>query len=100
MSAVIAVSGAVVLILMNAPVLFVLTAIVLIVAAIVNNKSNKIEIEAYSKLSKLNRVFGYLGWELTDFRYGKDIRLYGAKDMMVDKWNEIYQEEMEDDEDE
>ena len=26
------------------------------------------------------------GWELTDFRYGKDIRLYGAKDMMVDKW--------------
>ena len=85
-SAVLAISGAVVLILMNAPVLFVLTVIVLIVAAIVNNKSNKIEIEAYGRLSKLNRVFGYLGWELTDFRYGKDIRLYGAKDMMVEKW--------------
>lgn len=85
-SAVIAIIGVVVLIFVNAPMLFVMTAIVLVVTAIVNNKSNKIEIEAYGRLSKLNRVFGYLGWELTDFRYGKDIRLYGAKDMMVEKW--------------
>ena len=47
---------------------------------------NQIEQEQYAKLSKINRVFGYMGWELTDFRYGKDIRLYGAKDMMVNKW--------------
>ena len=27
---------------------------------------------------KVNRMFGYYGWEMTDFRYGKDIRLYDA----------------------
>lgn len=91
-SAVIAIIGVVVLILMNAPILFILTAIVLVITAILNNKNNKIEIEAYGRLSKLNRVFGYLGWELTDFRYGKDIRLYGAKDMMVEKWQSYNKE--------
>lgn len=91
-SAVIAIIGVVVLILMNAPILFILTAIVLVITAIINNKGNKIEIEAYGRLSKLNRVFGYLGWELTDFRYGKDIRLYGAKDMMVEKWQSYNKE--------
>ncbi|MBQ9135111.1 MAG: ABC transporter ATP-binding protein, partial [Lachnospiraceae bacterium] len=91
-SAVIAIIGSVLLVLINAPGLFLVTAVTIIIAAIINNKNNKIEIEAYSRLSKLNRVFGYLGWELTDFRYGKDIRLYGAKDMMVEKWQSYNKE--------
>lgn len=95
-SAVIAIIGVVVLILMNAPVLFLLTAVILVVTAIINNKMNKVEIEAYGRLSKLNRIFGYLGWELTDFRYGKDIRLYGAKDMMVEKWQSYNEESLKD----
>lgn len=95
-SAVIAIIGVVVLIFMNAPVLFLLTAVILVVTAIINNKMNKVEIEAYGRLSKLNRIFGYLGWELTDFRYGKDIRLYGAKDMMVEKWQSYNEESLKD----
>ena len=95
-SAVISIVGVVVLILINAPVLFLLTIIVLVLTAILNNKGNKIESEAYRRLSKLNRVFGYLGWELTDFRYGKDIRLYGAKDMMVEKWKSYNKELLKD----
>lgn len=95
-SAVIAIIGVVVLILMNAPVLFLLTAVILVVTAIINNKMNKVEIEAYGRLSKLNRIFGYIGWELTDFRYGKDIRLYGAKDMMVEKWQSYNEESLKD----
>lgn len=95
-SAVIAIIGVVVLILMNAPVLFLLTAVILVVTAIINNKMNKVEIDAYGRLSKLNRIFGYLGWELTDFRYGKDIRLYGAKDMMVEKWQSYNEESLKD----
>ena len=36
----------------------------------------------------MNRLFGYFGWNIVDINYGKDIRLYGASDMMVDCWKE------------
>ncbi len=78
--------GAAVLIFINAPVLFALSGVILLINALINNKRNRIEYESFRNLSKLNRVFGYIGWELTDFRYGKDIRLYGAADMMAEKW--------------
>ena len=92
LSAIFTIVGVVVLILVNAPMLFIVTAAILVITAIINNKRNQVEIDAYGQLSKLNRIFGYLGWQLQDFRYGKDIRLYGAKDMMVEKW-EQYNEE-------
>ncbi|MDE5747307.1 MAG: ABC transporter ATP-binding protein/permease [Acetatifactor sp.] len=80
--------GTVVLIAMNAPLLFVITAVLLAGHAVIQSIVNKIEIESFSKLSKFNRIFGYLGYGLMEVRYGKDIRLYHAKDMMVDKWEE------------
>lgn len=80
------IAGTVALILMNAPVLFVVTAVLLIIYAIVNDKENRIDMKAFEKLSKVNRIFGYLGYGITDFRYGKDIRLYHARDMMLQKW--------------
>ncbi|MBD5117489.1 MAG: ABC transporter ATP-binding protein [Ruminococcaceae bacterium] len=83
------IAGAVALIAIYAPVLFVITSFVVVINVIIQNKKNKIEIETYSGLSKLNRVFGYYGFNIIDFRYGKDIRLYGAKDMMIEKWNAI-----------
>lgn len=79
--------GVAILIVLNAPLLLVITAVLLALSALVQNKINKVGIEAYGRLSKLNRIFSYLGWELTDFRYGKDIRLYNAADMMVEKWD-------------
>lgn len=85
--AVITMLGVIVLIAIHAPFLLVLTGALLAINAWIQNKVNKVEIESYAKLSKLNRVFSYLGWELTDFRYGKDIRLYDAADMMVEKWD-------------
>jgi len=91
-SNIIKIVGVIILIAINAPILFIVTALLLAIKTVINNKKNQIEIESYRKLSKLNRIFGYLGWSLTDFRYGKDIRLYGAKDMMVEKW-EKYSEE-------
>lgn len=86
--------GSITLIALNAPFLFIITAVVVVANVIVTSKKNKIEVENYKNLSKLNRVFGYYGFTLQDFRYGKDIRLYGAKDMMVEKWNEITDEEV------
>lgn len=80
------IAGTVVLIAINAPLLFLITAVAVIVSAVLKNKENKIEIEIFGKLSKLNRLFGYFGWNVSDFRYGKDIRLYEAKNLMVEKW--------------
>lgn len=86
LSAIITIFGVLVLIALNAPILLLITAVLLFLSTIIKSKLNKIEIEAYKKLSKMNRLFGYFGFELTDFRFGKDIRLYGANDMMVNKW--------------
>ena len=37
------------------------------------------------ELAKSNRVFGYVFWQLADFKLGKDIRLYDSADMMCGK---------------
>ena len=86
-SALFTVIGVVIIVATQAPVLILITTAILVLSGLINDKLNQIEQKQYAELSKTNRVFSYLGWELTDFRYGKDIRLYGAKDMMVDKWN-------------
>ena len=86
-SNIIKIAGVIVLILLHAPILFAITALLLVINTVINSRGNRIEIEAFNKLSKSNRIFSYLAWELVDFRYGKDIRLYDAQDMMVEKWN-------------
>ena len=86
-SALFTVIGVVIIVATQAPILIVITTAILVLSGMINNKLNQIEQKQSAEISKTNRVFGYLGCELTDFRYGKDIRLYGAKEMMVDKWN-------------
>ena len=81
--------GVVALLLINAPVVLLVAAVIVAVSTWINGKLNKIEQEGYRQLSKINRIFGYLGWSLVDFRYGKDIRLYGSKDMMIEKWKKF-----------
>lgn len=78
--------GVIVLIAVYAPVLFAVTVALLAVNAAINSRQNVIEIEANGKMARFNRIFSYLGYNLLDFRYGKDFRLYNAKDMMADKW--------------
>lgn len=86
-SAVITLLGVAYLILTKAPIVLIIAIVIVVVTALVNNRLNHIEQEGYTRLSKINRIFGYLGWSLADFRYGKDIRLYDAKEMMVGKWS-------------
>ena len=71
-----------------APILLGVMVIYTAINALFVYKRNKIGIEAFAKLSKVNRLFGYFGWNIVDPRYGKDIRLYDAKKMMVDSWKE------------
>lgn len=48
-----------------------------------NYRNQLIQLRDFAKLAKHNRVFGYVYFTLTDYRYGKDIRLYNGKDMMA-----------------
>lgn len=93
-SDVLKIAGAVTLIAIYAPVLFLITAVVVAINVVIQNRKNKIEIEAYKGLSKSNRIFGYYGFNIMDFRYGKDIRLYGAKNMMIEKWDNLADSQM------
>ena len=95
LSSVITLLGLVCIILTQAPMIVLITACLFVASFFIQANLNLIEQEQYAKLSKVNRVFGYLGWGLVDFRFGKDIRLYHAKDMMIEKW-EAYTEEMND----
>lgn len=78
--------GVTTLILTNTPLILFIAGAFVAIGTGINAKLNRIEQEGYRQLGKINRVFSYLGWSLVDFRYGKDIRLYDSKDMMVDKW--------------
>lgn len=77
--------GVTVLIIITCPWLIPVQLISLVLITILNAKNNKIEAENFLKLSKMNRVWGYVFYQLSDFRYGKDIRLYDSADMMCEK---------------
>lgn len=91
---VVTIVGVVVIILLKAPLLLIAIVLLLAFGAFVNRKSDKLEIELYKQLSDHNRRFGYVGWTLADFRYGKDIRLYDAKDMMLEKLQQTIDTQM------
>ncbi len=80
------IAGFVAIIVANAPWMLLFIALFVIANSFVTAKCNKVDIEAFNKLSKVNRLFGYFGWTIVDFRYGKDVRLYEAKDMLLNRW--------------
>lgn len=83
---VIKIFGFVTLITMYAPWLLLVIAVHIVITSYIFSKRNIYELEAYRRLSKTNRLFGYFGWNIIDFRYGKDIRLYDAAEMMTARW--------------
>lgn len=85
---IIKVVGFVTVIASKAPVLLLVMFIYVVLQGLLTSARNKVDIKAFKELSKVNRLFGYFGWNIVDINYGKDIRLYGASDMMVDCWKE------------
>lgn len=88
------------LILFTCPWLLPVQIVSLFVISIFNARNNKIGQESFAKLSKYNRIFGYIFWGLSDFRFGKDIRLYDSADMMnrkavyyTDKMTDIWKDQ-------
>lgn len=86
------IAGFITIITMHAPLLLIVILVYAVINGFVTSRANKVELTAYGRLSKLNRLFGYFGWEIVDFRFGKDIRLYDARRMLVTKWEKYTDE--------
>ncbi|MBO6231263.1 MAG: ABC transporter ATP-binding protein [Ruminiclostridium sp.] len=81
------------IIIFTCPWLLPVQIISLVLIALFQSKINGIEQKSFAELSTLNRIFFYLFEGLSDFRFGKDIRLYHSADMM--NWKaRHYTEEM------
>lgn len=78
--------GYVAIILIYTPYVLPVIVIYIILQAYINKKINNIEIQTYSNLSVMDRLFKYYGFNICDFQYGKDIRLYDAKEMVIERW--------------
>lgn len=89
---VIKIAGFVTIITMNAPLLLIVILAYIVINGVITSIQNKYELKAYNRLSKSNRLFGYFGWRIVDFRFGKDIRLYDAREMMVTRWKKNTEE--------
>lgn len=74
--------GVGVIIFLTCPLLLPVQLISLLLIGYFNAKNNQLEVDSYSKLAKLNRVFGYYLFQLPSFEYGKEIRLYDSERMM------------------
>lgn len=77
--------GTVSLILANSPLLVLLVVINVAINSLLNRKKNKLQLANFKILSSISRAYDYLTVALSDIRYGKDIRLYHAEEMMLTK---------------
>ncbi len=84
-SSVLTLIGSAALFLMGYSVLIIMLAVSIAIIAILNSKINAINVRNFKKLAKRNRAFGYVLFQLSNISYGKDIRLYGADGMMLEK---------------
>lgn len=89
------IAGIITVITMHAPLLLIVILVYIVINGFINGVQNKYELQMYSRLSKINRLFGYFGWNIVDFRYGKDMRLYDAREMMVTRWKKYTKESTE-----
>lgn len=59
------------------------------------SRSQKLDARFRKELVGINRLFGYYFSLLKDFRFGKDLRLYGAQDMLMGRVDQYIQEDWE-----
>lgn len=86
------IAGFVTVITVHAPLLLAVIVAYIVLNGFITSKRNKVELQAFKRLSGVNRLFGYFGFQIVNFRYGKDIRLYDARSMMTEKWANYSQE--------
>ncbi len=77
--------GVVTVLAVSAPWLLLIIAVLLVVSTFINAKKNKIEVRYFSDLANINRILHYVSYEVEDFRFGKDVRLYGAAGTLIER---------------
>ena len=82
---VIKIFGVVTVLAVSAPWLLLIIGVLLAVSTLINAKKNKIEVKYFSDLANINRVLWYVTHEIEDFRFGKDVRLYGAAGTLINR---------------
>ncbi len=65
---------------------------VLVLNFLITNKSKSIVKKQNEDTAILDRKLNYNFWQSYDFKYGKDIRLYNASDMLINNCNEVADE--------
>lgn len=86
--------GVFAVILFTCPLLLPVLFLSLFAMLFFNSRNNQLEVEQFKKLAKVNRVCGYVFWQLADFSYGKEIRLYDSANMMKNKEVEYTKEQI------
>ena len=94
--------GVVAVIFTVSPLIIPLEIISISLISVFNKKIQRLEIKSFQNLSKSNRIFGYLFFEIADFSYGKDVRLYNSSKLLdeqaaghLDNQMEIWTEQAE-----
>jgi len=84
-SSVLTLSGVIVIISTQSPLLLIIVVFAVLGGTFAVSRINKIEMTQFQKSPTINRGFHYVFRELCEGRYGKDIRLYIADNMMLTK---------------
>lgn len=91
-SSVITLCGVVAIIASTSPLLFVIALLSVLGSSFVVSRINKLEILVFNKGPQINRAFWYIHDIIGYPRYGKDIRLYGAEEMLRRKGEESFRD--------
>lgn len=74
-------------------ILVLIVMVNVIINTWMNHKLNAIQMAQYEKLSFIDRGYYYLLHSLSDIRFGKDIRLFRTKDMMINRVDSFNKEQ-------
>ena len=80
---------------LSVPVVVIMTSIAVINFAITNHTNKVTKTKIWDPLALWWRKNGYMQDLTTDFKVGKDIRMYGLKDYIVNRFHELNKERIE-----
>lgn len=75
--------GSLVIVAITAPWVLLISFVGMVATTYINGKNNANEVKFYKERASIKRAFNYSCGEIANIRYGKDIRLYNAFDLMM-----------------
>lgn len=83
-----------ILILKKCPYLIPIQIFSLVITSFIKSKNNKVELAIFKDLAKNNRIFHYYFFTISDYKVGKEIRLFNCKSMFIKKMRELTEKQM------